>query len=142
MATDAYLRSYGDTAIVQDVVGLIEILTATDDWFLSNLGKTTAVGVVHQTQTQALRTVGGFAIEEASDLTIDASTTPTLVPNLVMHVGIPFAVSVVQQTVAHYSGQDELARQLNLALTESGNEIEFHIVRSVLTSGISGTVPK
>jgi len=139
---DEYLRSYGDTNIKADIVGLIQILTAREDWFINNLGKTTAISTVHQTQTDTLRTVGSAAIQEGTDSTILASSTPTLVPNIVMHVGIPFAVSYVQQTVQHYSGTDELARQTQKALVEMGNELEYHLVRSTLTSGASGATPK
>ncbi len=142
MATDEYLRSYDDTNIKADVVGLIEILTAKETWFLNNLGKTTAIATVHINQTDTLRTAASKAVEEAADLTIGASTTPSQIINLVQQTAIPFAVSYTQQLVQHYSGSNELARQTQKALADWGNSAEFDLVRSELASGSSGTVPK
>lgn len=142
MAGDEYLRSYGDTNIKTDIVGLIEILTARENWFLNNLGKTTAISTIHSTQTDTLDTAQSRAVHEAADLTLLAVTTPSLITNIVEQVAWPFGVSYVQQSVQHYSGTDELARQTQKALQSWGNAAEFDVVRSTLVSGVSGTIPK
>jgi len=139
---DEILRSYGDTAIKQDVLGLVEILTAREDWFLSNLGKNVAISTVHSTLTDTLRTAASQAVAEAEDFTNLARSTTTLVTNLVEKIAIPFKVDRTQQLVQHYYGEDELARQTTKALAEWGNAAEFDLVRSTLVSGQSGTVPK
>ena len=142
MATDNILRSYGDTSIKQDVVGLIEILTARETWFLNNLGKTVAISTVHQTQTDTLDTAASAAVAEGDDFSAAALTTPSLVANIVEKIAKPFKVSKTQQLVQHYVGQDELLRQTTKALLNWGNSAEFDIVRSTLVSGASGTTPK
>ncbi len=141
-ATDNILRSYGDVAVVTDIVGVIEMITARETWFLNNLGKTTAINVVHSTQVDTLRTAASNAIEEGTDLSALANSTPTLITNIVEKVAIPFKVSRTQQLIKHYSGENELARQTTKALEDWGNASEFDLVRSTLVSGASGTIPK
>ena len=142
MATDSILRTFGDSAIKQDVLPLIEILTAKENWFLTNLGKTTAISTVHQVQTDTLRTVGSAAVEEGADFTLSANSTPTLRANIITNAVIPFGVTGTQELVAHYSGENELVRQTQKALTDWANAAEFDVVRSTLVSGVSGTIPK
>lgn len=139
---DNVLRSYGDVAIKQDVLGLVEILTAREDWFLSNLGKTVAISTVHSTLTDTLRAVASEAVEEGADFTALARTTTSLITNLVEKIAVPFKVDRTQQLVQHYYGEDELARQTTKALATWGNAAEFDLVRSTLVSGASGTIPK
>lgn len=142
MAADNILRSYGDNAIKADVLGLVEILTAREDWFLTNLGKTVAISTVHSVLTDTLRTTATAAVAEGADFTALARTSTSLVTNIVEKVAIPFKVDRTQQLVQHYYGEDELARQTTKALAEWGNAAEFDIVNSTLTSGVSGTTPK
>ena len=136
------LKIYGDTSIREDVVAFVELITATESWFLNNLGKTQASGPVHQTQIDTLLTAASLAVQEGEDLTNTALTTPTLLANIVQHVAKAFAVSDVQRKVAHFNGEDMLAYQTVKAAKDMGNALEFDIIRSVLVSGVSGTVPK
>lgn len=139
---DEILRTYGDVTIKQDVVALIEILTAREVWFYNNLSPSTAYATVHQTQVDTLPTADSLAVEEGTDLTAAAVSTPSLLTNLVQHIARPFKVSYVQQKVAHFSGENELNRQLTKALMEFANGAEVDIVRSTLVSGQSGSKPK
>src|SRR3990172_2738263 len=107
MATDNQLRTFGDTSIVQDVLPLIEILTANETWFLNNLRKTTAIATVHQVQTDTTATAGSIAVNEGGDYTNTALTTPTLRANLIQNNAFPFAVTRTQELVTHYSGENE-----------------------------------
>lgn len=142
MATDNILRTYGDTGAKADVVGLIEILTARETWFLNNLGKSVAINTVHITLTDTLRAAASQAVGEGADFTALARTTTSNITNLVEKVAIPFKVSKTQQLIQHYYGENELARQTTKALMEWGNAAEFDLVRSTLVSGASGTTPK
>lgn len=142
MATDNILRTYGDSAAKEDVLGLVEILTARETWFLNNLGKSTAINTIHITLTDTLATAGSSAVAEAGSLTANALTTTTRLTNIVEKIARPFKVDATQQLIQHYYGEDELARQTTKALQEWGNDAEFDIVRSTLVSGVSGTVPK
>jgi len=139
---DNILRSYGDTSIQEDVLAMIEILTAPESWFLNNLGKVSALLTVHQVQVDTLRTAASQAVEEADDFTNLENTSPTLQANLVEKIAIPFKVSTTQALVRHFSGQDEKSRQTVKAMEDWGNSAEFDLVRSSLVSGASGTVPK
>ena len=139
---DEILRTYGDTSIKEDVNSFVELITALEAWFLSNLGKSQAFGPVHQTQTDTLPTAASLAVEEGTDLAATATSTPSLLPNIVQHVARTFHVSDVQRKVAHFNGEDMLAYQTVKAGKELGNAIEFDLIRSALVSGVSGTTPK
>ena len=142
MATTSYLRSEGDASVREDVLGLIEQLTAQENQFLSGLGKTVAINTVHSTLTDTLRTAASAAVEEGVDATLLARTTPTRVTNIVQTVAIPFAVTGIQEAVDHYQGENELVRQTRKAMADWGNAAEFDIVRGTTASGASGTAAK
>lgn len=143
MATyDNFGMTYYDTTRKPDVLSLVEILTARENWFLNNLGKSVARETTHQTQTDTLRTPTSAAVGEAANYSALAVTTPTLVPNVVEIVAIPFTITRTQQQIQHYHGQNELARQTTKALMDWGNAAEFDLVRSTFVSGVSGTTPK
>jgi hypothetical protein len=139
---DNILRSYGDVGIKEDVVGLVEILTARETYFLNNLGKTVAINTVHSFLTDILLAAASQAVAEAEDYTALALTTTTRNTNIVEKIATPFKVDRTQQFVQHYYGENELARQTTKKLADWGNAAEFDIIRSSLVSGQSGTVPK
>lgn len=142
MATDNYVRSFGDVSRKEDVVlNAIEILTARETQIFNMLGKTEAIDTVHSYLTDTLDAAALNAKAEGDDYTIGARTTPSRLTNLVQHLQKPFAVSDVQRDISHYHGKDELARQTEKALMEFANDAEFNLVRSTLASGISGTAP-
>jgi hypothetical protein len=143
MASDAILRTYGDSAIREDVVmNAVEILTARESQIMNLLGKTTAISTIHSYLTDTLRTAASQAVDEGADYTALANTTPSRLTNIVEIVAVPFKVTRTQQQVEHYTGQNELNRQLQKAMMDWGNAAEFDLVRSTLVSGASGTVPK
>jgi len=143
MASDAILRSFGDVSAREDVVmNAIEILTAREAQIYNMLGKTTAINTIHAYLVDTLRTAASQAVEEASDYTASANSTPTRLTNIVEIVAVPFKVSRTQQDITHYQGQNELQRQTEKALMDWANAAEFDLVRGTLTSGVSGTAPK
>ena len=143
MAADAILRTYGDVSAKEDVVlNSIEILTAKETQIMNLLGKTTAINTIHSYLTDTLRTAGSLATEEAADYTASANSTPSRNTNVVVFETLNYKVSRTQQDISHYQGQNELARQTEKALMDWGNAAEFDLVRSTLTSGVSGTAPK
>ena len=139
MASDAILRSFGDASAREDVLGLIENLTATENTFLNGLGKTQAIATVHSTLTDTLRTAQSRAVAEGADATLLANWTPSRVTNVVESIAIPFGVTGIQDAIDHFQGQTESVRQTRKALTDWGNAAEFDIVRGTLVSGASGT---
>ena len=142
LATDEQVRTYGDVSRKEDVLGLVEILTAKENYFLNNLGKSTAKDMVHITLTDTLRTAASAAVAEGGDYTNAAKTTPSRLNNVVQIIAIPFAVSRSQQQIQKYTNENELSRQTTKALMDWGNAAEFDLVRSAITSGVSGTTPK
>ena len=121
---------------------LVEILTAKENYFLNNLGKTVAADMTHITLTDSLRTSASAAVGEAGDYTMLDRTTPSRLTNLIQIIAIPFAVTRSQQQIKKHTGENELARQTTKALMDWGNAAEFDLVRSTITSGASGTTPK
>jgi len=143
MAEDKILRTYGDVSIKEDVVlNAIEILTAKETQIFNLLGKTTAISTVHIYLTDTLATAASAAVAETGDYTAGTLTTPSRLTNIVELVARPFKVSRTQQNVEHYQGENELERQTRKELLNWGNSAEFDLLRSTLTSGTSGTVPK
>lgn len=136
------LNSYGDLSKKEDVVlNAIEILTATETQIFNMLGKTKAINTVHAYQTDTLRTADGTPVAEGGDYSLDTLTTPSRLTNICNIIARPFAVTRTQQAIQHYQGENELSRQTNKALKNWGNDAEFNLVRSTLTSGASGTAP-
>lgn len=133
-----------DVSAVEDVLGLIEILTATENSIFNKLGKSSARDMVHHTLTDTLRTatLGAFATAEVADFTLSACTTPSRVTNHVQIFALPFGVSRTQQQIEHYHGENELARQTAKALKDWHNAVEIDLIYSSLVSGVSGTAPK
>lgn len=143
MASDAILRTYGDTSAREDVVmNAIEILTARETYIYNMLGKSTAINTVHAYLTDTLLTAASLAVGEGDDFTASTLTTPSRLTNLVEIVAKDFKVTRTQQDISHYQGQNELQRQTEKALMDWANAAEFDLVRSTLTSGVSGTAPK
>src|SRR5258708_5161395 len=124
MATDNILRSYGDNSAREDVVlNSVEILTAQENWFLSNLPKSTAINTIHIYLTDTLDSVAlnRYAVEESAAFTSSVLQTPSRITNIVEIVAKQFQVSRTQQNIAHYHGEDELARQTKKAMIDWGN---------------------
>lgn len=143
MAADNYLRSYSDTSIKEDVLDAIETLTAQENWLLNNLGKTTAASTTHEWQTDTLMTVssGGLTVAEGADASLTALTTPSRVTNITEIIRKDFGVTRTQRKVAHYGFEDPYIYQTTKAMKDWGNHAEYELLRSTLTSGVSGTAP-
>lgn len=143
MATTATLLTYGDTNRKEDVVmNAIELLTAQENTLLSMLGKSKAIDTVHMYQTDSLETPASNAVQMGADFTYKTLTTPSRLTNIVEEIAVPIRVARPQEVVQHYSGENELQRQLTKAMKVWGNSAEFDLVRSTLVSGVSGTIAK
>lgn len=137
------LQTYGDTSRKDDVVlNAVEVLTAVENQVLSLLPKSVAIDTVHSYLVDTLATAASAAVQQGADYTFGARTAATRITNIVEEIAFPFRVSQLQNVVEHYHGQNELERQLTMAMKEWGNAAEFDLVRSTLVSGVSGTVAK
>jgi hypothetical protein len=135
------LRTYGDDAIVRDVQKEIEILTATENLLLNGLRKSSARNMVHSWQDDTLDTAASGAQNEYVAFTPGALSTPTLRTNIVEHVYKAGSVTNAQTMVTHESGENEYSRQVAKVLKNWANAAEYDLLRSSLTSGVSGTAP-
>lgn len=143
MAAEAnILRTYGDQSRKQDVLGLIEILTAEESSIFNMLDKTTAIDGIHQTLVDTLATAGSLATGEGEDYSASALTTPTRLTNIVQTVAKKYSVTRMQQAIDHIQGENELTRQRAKAMKEWHNAAEYDLVRSTLVTGTSGTTVK
>jgi hypothetical protein len=143
MALASSLQTYGDVSKREDVVlNSVEILTATENQIQVALGKTKAINMVHSYLVDTLLTPASLAVEQSTDFTKTALTTPTRLTNIVEEVAKAFTVSRPEEIAQSYTGVNELDRQLTKALKDWGNALEFDLVRSTLVSGVSGTVAK
>ena len=141
MAIAGALQTYGDVSKKEDVVlNAIEILTAVENTVQSALGKTTTINMVHSYLTDTLATAGSLAVEQGTDFTITALSTPTRLTNIVEEIAKAFIVSRPEEKVQSYAGINELDRQLSKPLKDWGNALEYDLVRGTLASGVSGTV--
>lgn len=137
------LLTYGDVSRVDDVVlNSIELLTAREDSIMTILGKTEAKDTLHSYLVDSLDTPGSLAVEMGRDLTNVALTTPSRLLNIVQEVAKTFTVARPQEKVQHFHGQNETERQVSKALMDWGNAFEFDLIRSTLTSGVSGAAAK
>jgi len=139
MAADSILRSFDDASIKEDVLGMIENLTASESSLLTKLGKSNAIATTHSTLTDSLRTAQSRAVAEGADASVLESSTPTRVSNIVETIAVPFAVTGIQDAVDHFQGTKMSVYQARKAMTDWGNAAEFDLVRGTLTSGASGT---
>ena len=143
MAEDKILRTYGDVSVKEDVVlNAIEILTARETQIFNMLGKVGSISTIHIYLTDTLAAAASAAVNETGDYTAGTLTTPSRLTNLIEIVARPYKVGRTTQEVAHYQGSNELQRQTKKELQNWGNAAEFDLVRSTLTSGLSGTTPK
>lgn len=143
MAITAGLQTYGDVSRKEDVVlNAVELLTAVEEQIANSLGKTKAIDMVHSFLVDTLASAGSLAVEQSTDFTLSTRTTPTRLTNIVEEIAQPFQVSRPQEVVQHYQGTNMTQYQLNKALKEWGNGLEFDLVRATLVSGVSGTVAK
>lgn len=136
------LRTYGDQSRKQDVLGLIEILTAEESSIFNMLDKTTAIDGIHQTMVDTLATAGSLATGEGEDYSASALTTPTRLTNIIQTVAKKYSVTRMQQAIDHIQGENELTRQRAKAMKEWHNAAEYDLVRSTLVTGASGTTVK
>lgn len=143
MAIANILQTYGDSTIKTDIVlDSVEIISAREDGIFSLLGKTNAIAMVHSYPVDTLAAAGSMAVEQGTDFTYGALTTPSLLTNIVEEIAFPIRVTRPQMAVQHYHGQNELDRQLAKGLMSFSNAVEFDLVRSTLVSGVSGTTAK
>lgn len=142
MAADNILRTYGDLSRKNDVSKEIAYLTAKESSIYNMLGKEKVTDTIVQTLTDTYATAASAAVAEGGDYTAKTLTTPTRLTNIVQVIAWNYKVTRTEQEIQQEHGENELARQTKKALVDWANAAEFDLVRSTLTSGVSGTTSK
>lgn len=137
MATDEILRSYGDKSAKEDVLGLIEYLTAKETSIHNALEKVKASATVHETLVDTYDTAASLAVAEGADFSNSALATPTRLTNVVQEVSKRYSVTKIQRAIDKFQAQDELSRQRAKGMVDWQNAVEYDLVRSTLVSGAS-----
>lgn len=138
MATDNQLRTYSDQSIKEDVLDMVELLSAQENGLLKTIGKSTAYSMVHQWLVDTLGTSAAPG-EEAAQFSASALNNPTRSTNIVEFIYKDFGVTDAQRAVDHHGFEDRFAYEQSKALKELTNRIEADVLRSSLVSGASGT---
>ena len=131
-----------DTSVKEDVLDMIEQLSAKADELLGTLGRSTATAPQHQWMVDSYRTTASAAVAEGADATLVGLTPPTRAINQTEIISMPIGVSGTQIATSHYGMGDTMAYYTMKTMQEWKNAAEFDLVRSTLVSGISGVAQK
>lgn len=146
MATNVLRRSglthASDSSVKEDVLDMIEQISAKADELLGTLGKSVAISPTHQWLNDTYRTPASAAVAEGADATLVSLSTPTRSSNLTEIISLPIGVSGTQQATAHYGMGNTLAYYTMKTMQEWKNAAEFDLLRSTLVTGVSGTTQK
>lgn len=137
----AIVTTYDDGNRLEDVLGMVIMLSPTDTPFISGIGKTRAKNTIHQWPENSLETrndatvaTNDTVIEGASQSFV-APTPPSRVVNLTQILSRQFAVSSTEQWVQGAGVDNSYTFAQQKALMELGNVMEHVYLRSSLASG-------
>ena len=128
-----------DASVKESVLDLITQSDPTENYFLSNLQRSTGNDEFHLVPHDTLRTPALRASVEGADPTYDGNN-PTTTLNMMQIVQVGFEVTDTEAAVARYgSPEDRLAYEADKALKDWGNFAEFALVRSTIVTGNNST---
>lgn len=124
----------------EDLTDLIRNISPEETWFTSNTADVNALAVLHEWQTDALRSPTANAVIEGADVDGATITPTTRVGNYIQNVRREFKISDLQEVVSKAGRSSEEAYQTTKCLKEIANDIEYAlIINSASASGASGT---
>lgn len=124
----------------EDLIDLISNISPTDTPILSMSETSKASGVLHEWQTQALKSPAAVARIEGDDANIKTITATARVNNYCQIIDNAFIVSETQEAVKSAGRSSEVGHQTELAMKELANDIEYaFVINSASVSGASGT---
>lgn len=128
-----------DSTVKESVLDLITQISPTENYFLSNLQRSTGNDEYHLVPRDTLRTPSLVAAVEGADPTYDGNA-PTNLLNMMHIVSVGFNVTDSEAAVARYgSPEDRIAYETDKALTDWGDFAEFALVRSTIITGNNST---
>jgi hypothetical protein len=128
-----------DASVKESVLDLITQISPSENYFLSNLQRSTGNDEFHLVPRDTLRTPSLTAAVEGADPTYDGND-PTTLLNVMHIVSVGFEVTDTEGSVARYgSPEDRVAYEADKALTDWGNFAELALVRSTIITGNNST---
>jgi len=124
----------------EDLIDIISMISPTDTPVLSSTASVRATSVLHEWQTDALKTPTSVARVEGEDANIKTISPTTRVTNYCQIVDNAYIISNTQQAVKAAGRSDEEAYQTEKAMKELANDIEYaFVVNTAAVSGASAT---
>lgn len=128
-----------DASVKESVLDLITQISPTENYFVSNLQRTTGHDEYHLVPRDTLRTPALVAAVEGADPTYDGND-PTMLLNMMHIISVGFNVTDSEQATARYgSPEDRVAYETDKALKDWGDFAEFALVRSTIITGNNST---
>lgn len=128
-----------DSSVKESVLDLITQISPTENYFLSNLQRSSANDEFHLVPRDTLRTPSLVAAIEGADPTYDGND-PTVLLNMMHIISVGFNVTDSEAAVARYgSPEDRIAYETDKALKDWGDFAEYALVRSTIITGNNST---
>lgn len=128
-----------DASVKESVLDLITQISPTENYFLSNLQRSTANDEFHLVPRDTLRSVSLVASVEGADPTYDGND-PTTLLNMIHTVTVGFEVTDMESATDRYgSPEDRIAYETEKALKDWSNRAEFALLRSTIITGNGST---
>lgn len=133
-------QSYQAIGNREDLIDLIVNISPVDTPVLSMTESVKAYNVLHEWQTQALKTPTAVARIEGDDANIKTVTPTVRLTNSTQIIDNNFIVTNTQQAINSAGRASEESYQTDLAMKELANDIEYaYVVNSAAVTGASGT---
>lgn len=124
----------------EDLIDLITNISPKDTPILSMTESVKVSAVLHEWQTQALKTPTAVARIEGDDANIKTVTPTVRLTNSTQIIDNNFIVTETQQATKAAGRASEEAYQTEIAMNELANDIEYaYVVNSAAVTGASGT---
>ena len=128
-----------DASVKESVLDMITQISPTENYFLSNLQRSTGNDEFHIVPRDTLRTPALVAGVEGADPSYDGND-PTTLLNMMHIVSVGFEVTDTEAAADRYgSPEDRIAYETDKALKDWGDFAEFALVRSTIITGNNST---
>lgn len=128
-----------DASVKESVLDMITQISPTENYFLSNLQRSSGNDEFHIVPRDTLRTPSLKAAVEGADPTYDGND-PTTLLNMMHIISVGFNVTDTEAAVDRYgSPEDRIAYETDKALKDWSDFAEFALVRSTIITGNNST---
>lgn len=128
-----------DSSVKESVLNMITQISPSENYFLSNLQRSTGNDEFHLVPRDTLRTPSLVAAIEGADPTYDGND-PTTLLNMMHIISVGFNVTDSESAIARYgSPEDRIAYETDKALKDWGDFAEYALVRSTIVTGNNST---